>query len=152
MTRLAVIGSQRTRTGEHLTPSMNCLALGGEICESDLAKVEPYFLSCDPRHRLKLRSWFRLQARFLRLDGAAHDPGFRQHVHGDLFHRDYFACALVGLRPRMRCVRAARAALAAGKSNTRWTKWRPTPSSLAGPSRWGRQIFRVSYLIWVVTS
>jgi len=28
MTRLAVIGSQRTRTGEHLTPSMNCLALG----------------------------------------------------------------------------------------------------------------------------
>ena len=28
MTQLAVIGGQRTRTGEHLTPSMNCLALG----------------------------------------------------------------------------------------------------------------------------
>ena len=33
-----------------------------------ILSFEPYFLACEPRHRLKQRSWFRLQARFLRLE------------------------------------------------------------------------------------
>src|SRR5262245_57780160 len=30
-----------------------------------------------------------------------HDPSFRRHMHGDLFHRHYFARALVGLHSGM---------------------------------------------------